>query len=52
MMGVELNIMDYDGTVDLEQSVLEPLDYAIAACTSLYPQRHGASEYQRLPGGA
>ena len=24
MMGVELNIMDYDGTVDLEQSVLEP----------------------------
>ena len=31
MMGVELNIMDYDGTVDLEQSVLEPLDYAIAS---------------------
>ena len=30
-MGVELNIMDYDGTVDLEQSVLEPLDYAIAS---------------------
>ena len=26
MMGVELNIMDYGGTVDLEQSVLEPLD--------------------------
>lgn len=31
MMGVELNIMDYDGTVDLEQSILEPLDYAIAS---------------------
>ena len=31
MMGVELNIMDCDGTVDLEQSVLEPLDYPIAS---------------------
>ena len=29
MMGVELNIMDYDGTVDLEQSVLEPLDLSL-----------------------
>lgn len=31
MMGVELNIMDYKGSVDLEQHVLEPLDYAIAS---------------------
>lgn len=34
MMGTELNIMDYDGKVDMEQGILENLDYAIA---SLHP---------------
>jgi putative hydrolase len=31
MMGVELNITDFDGTVDLESSMLQKLDYAIAS---------------------
>lgn len=31
MMGAELNIMDYNGTVDLDPDVLESLDYAIAS---------------------
>ena len=46
MMGVELNIMDYDGTVDLEQSVLEPLDYAIA---SLHQPVSTAARRFRIP---
>lgn len=29
LYGVELNILDYDGTVDLEDAILEHLDYAI-----------------------
>ena len=28
MMGIELNIMDYEGGVDLEQDLLQNLDYA------------------------
>ncbi len=53
MMGVELNIMDYEGAVDLEQSVLETPGLCHSQpAPALYPQRHGASEYQRLPGGA
>ena len=32
--GAELNIMDYDGTIDLQQNILETLDIAIA---SLHP---------------
>ena len=31
MMGIELNIMDYEGGVDLEQDLLQNLDYAIAS---------------------
>lgn len=31
MMGIELNIMDYEGKVDLEQNLLESLDYSIAS---------------------
>lgn len=31
MMGVELNIMDYEGRVDLDQDILERLDYSIAS---------------------
>lgn len=34
MMGAELNIMDYKGKVDLDQELLERLDYSIA---SLHP---------------
>lgn len=34
MMGAELNIIDYDGAVDLEQSLLESLDYSIASLHS------------------
>ena len=29
LYGVELNILDYDGTVDLDDEILEQLDYAI-----------------------
>ena len=32
--GAELNIMDYDGTVDLQEDILKTLDIAIA---SLHP---------------
>ena len=31
MMGAELNIMDSKGNVDLEEPVLQSLDYAIAS---------------------
>ena len=31
MMGSELNIIDYEGHVDLDQDILEKLDYAIAS---------------------
>lgn len=31
MMGIELNIMDYDGRVDLDQKLLSSLDYSIAS---------------------
>lgn len=31
MMGVELNIMDFEGNVDLDQDLLEKLDYSIAS---------------------
>lgn len=34
MMGVELNITDYEGGVDLGQDILEKLDYAIASLHS------------------
>lgn len=34
LYGVELNILDYDGSVDLEDEILEHLDYAII---SLHP---------------
>ena len=31
LMGVELNIMDFEGNVDLDQDLLEKLDYSIAS---------------------
>ena len=31
LLGVELNILDYDGTVDLPQNVLKQMDIAIAS---------------------
>lgn len=31
MMGVELNIIDYEGAIDMEQNLLESLDYSIAS---------------------
>lgn len=31
LMGVELNIMDYEGNVDLDQELLSSLDYSIAS---------------------
>ena len=33
-MGAELNIMDYDGNIDLDEFYLQRMDYAIA---SLHP---------------
>ena len=44
MSGVELNILDQHGTVDLDTDILEKLDYAIA---SLHPQtfRPGTKEF-------
>ena len=40
-MGAELNIIDYDGNVDLDKFYLEKMDYAIA---SLHPSVHTVLE--------
>ena len=49
LMGAELNIMDYQGRVDLNEDVLKNLDYAIASLhTPLYPARHPPGKHQRL----
>ena len=32
LMGAELNILDFDGNIDLSEYYLKKIDYAVASC--------------------
>ena len=51
LMGCELNIIDFQGTVDLAPWLLERLDYGIASIRSLLSHRNHRGEHRRCHRG-